>query len=181
MYDEEYFCPNCGAILNDQYGFDPDCDSWTCISCGKTLYGEGVYEGERYEGVMWYCDSCGALLNKQLGFHDYCDTWTCTECWHSNRISDDEIYESGNEYQESQRDRLDENNDDYDYDGETMYCDHCGEMLNKQDDFDEFLEEIDLVVIMVKHDEIKENMGKLSGKIVLDCHNICDLPGVYHI
>ena len=140
MYDEEYFCPNCGAILNDQYGFDPDCDSWTCISCGKTLYGEGVYEGERYEGVMWYCDSCGALLNKQLGFHDYCDTWTCTECWHSNRISDDEIYESGNEYQESQRDRLDENNDDYDYDGETMYCDHCGEMLNKQDDFDEFLD-----------------------------------------
>ncbi len=48
-------------------------------------------------------------------------------------------------------------------------------------DFDEFLEETDLVVIMVKHNEIKENMDKLKGKIVLDCHNICDLPGVYHI
>lgn len=48
-------------------------------------------------------------------------------------------------------------------------------------DFDEFLEETDLVVIMVKHNEIKENMDKLKGKVVLDCHNICDLPGVYHI
>lgn len=54
-------------------------------------------------------------------------------------------------------------------------------VANQYHDFDEFLEEIDLVVIMVKHNEVKENMGKLSGKIVLDCHNICDLPGVYHI
>lgn len=44
-----------------------------------------------------------------------------------------------------------------------------------------FLEDTDLVVIMVKHNEIKENMNKLNGKIVLDCHNICDFPGVYHI
>lgn len=54
-------------------------------------------------------------------------------------------------------------------------------VANQYHDLDEFLEEIDLVVIMVKHDEIKENMGKLSGKIVLDCHNICNQPGVYHI
>lgn len=48
-------------------------------------------------------------------------------------------------------------------------------------DLDTFLAETDLVVIMVKHNEIKENMDKLSGKIVLDCHNICPLDGVYHI
>jgi hypothetical protein len=24
-------------------------------------------------------------------------------------------------------------------------------------------------------------MDKLAGKVVLDCHNICKLPGVYHI
>ena len=52
---------------------------------------------------------------------------------------------------------------------------------NQYHDLDEFLADTDLVVIMVKHNEIKENMNKLSGKIVLDCHNICDLPGVYHI
>ena len=41
--------------------------------------------------------------------------------------------------------------------------------------------DFDLIVIMVKHDEIKLNMNKLKNKIVLDCHNICNLPGVYHI
>ncbi|MBR4731764.1 MAG: nucleotide sugar dehydrogenase [Lachnospiraceae bacterium] len=48
-------------------------------------------------------------------------------------------------------------------------------------DLNDFLAEVDLVVIMVKHNEIKENMNKLVGKVILDCHNICDLPGVYHI
>lgn len=52
---------------------------------------------------------------------------------------------------------------------------------NQYHDLDEFLSEVDLVVIMVKHNEIKENMEKLTGKIVLDCYNICNLPGVYHI
>ena len=52
---------------------------------------------------------------------------------------------------------------------------------NQYHDLDEFLAAVDFVVVMVKHNEIKENMGKLAGKVVLDCHNICDLPGVYHI
>ena len=54
-------------------------------------------------------------------------------------------------------------------------------VANQYHDLDVFLSEVDLVVVMVKHDEIKENMDKLAGKIVLDCHNIIDLPGVYHI
>ena len=48
-------------------------------------------------------------------------------------------------------------------------------------DFDQFLNEVDMVVIMVKHDHIKQNWDKLKGKVVLDCHNICPLEGVYHI
>ena len=52
---------------------------------------------------------------------------------------------------------------------------------NQYHDIDDFLADVDLVVIMVKHNEIKENMDKLTGKVVLDCHNICSLPGVYHI
>ena len=47
--------------------------------------------------------------------------------------------------------------------------------------FDQFLSEVDLVVIMVKHDQIKQNWDKLRGKIILDCHNICPLEGVYHL
>lgn len=48
-------------------------------------------------------------------------------------------------------------------------------------DFDKFLVDVDLVVIMVKHDHIKQNWDKLNGKVILDCHNICPLEGVYHI
>ena len=52
---------------------------------------------------------------------------------------------------------------------------------NQFHDFDKYLDACDLVVIMVKHDQIKENISRLADKVVLDCHNICDLPGVYHI
>ena len=38
-----------------------------------------------------------------------------------------------------------------------------------------------MVVIMVKHNEIKDNVEKLKDKVILDCHNIIKLPGVYHI
>ena len=52
---------------------------------------------------------------------------------------------------------------------------------NQYHDLDAFLADVDLVVIMVKHNEIKEKMNKLADKVVLDCHNICPLDGVYHI
>ena len=52
---------------------------------------------------------------------------------------------------------------------------------NQYHDLDQFLADVDMVVIMVKHNEIRENMEKLVGKVVLDCHNICNLPGVYHL
>ena len=49
-------------------------------------------------------------------------------------------------------------------------------------DFDQFLSEVDMVVIMVKHDHIRQNWDKLKGKVILDCHNICPLTeNVYHI
>ena len=52
---------------------------------------------------------------------------------------------------------------------------------NQYHTLDSFLDAVDFVVIMVKHNEIKKNMAKLSGKVILDCHNICNIPGVYHI
>ena len=54
-------------------------------------------------------------------------------------------------------------------------------VANQYHSLDKFLDAVDFVVIMVKHNEIKENMDKLAGKVILDCHNICKLPGVYHI
>lgn len=52
---------------------------------------------------------------------------------------------------------------------------------NQYHDLDAFLDNVDMVVVMVKHTEIRENVSKLAGKVVLDCHNIIDLPDVYHI
>lgn len=81
----EHFCPNCGATLDEQEGFDPSKGDWTCTKCGQPLYGE-VYDGERFPGTMWYCDKCGALLNKQAGFRDVFDEWVCTACGYCEKF-----------------------------------------------------------------------------------------------
>ena len=52
---------------------------------------------------------------------------------------------------------------------------------NQYHDFDAFLNDVDMVVVMVKHNQIKGGWDKLAGKVILDCHNICPLEGVYHI
>ena len=52
---------------------------------------------------------------------------------------------------------------------------------NQYHDFNKFVNEIDLIVIMVKHDHIKENIDMIKNKIILDCCNIVKFEGVYHI
>ncbi len=52
---------------------------------------------------------------------------------------------------------------------------------NQYHDFDAFLNDVELVVLLVGHDEIKENMDKLKGKIILDTRNICTLEGTYRL
>jgi UDP-N-acetyl-D-mannosaminuronic acid dehydrogenase len=52
---------------------------------------------------------------------------------------------------------------------------------NQYHNFDKFMDAVDIVVIMVKHNEIKEKAEKLQDKIVLDCHNIIGGNNVYHI
>ena len=47
---------------------------------------------------------------------------------------------------------------------------------NQYADFDAFVDAVDMVVVMVKHDHIKANWDRLRDKIVLDCHHICPLP-----
>lgn len=84
-------CPNCGAILGAQPGFEDNDGFWVCRACGQQLYGEGVYDGNRYPGVMWYCDQCGDLLNAQEGFDDIRDSWCCRRCGYVNKIAASEI------------------------------------------------------------------------------------------
>ncbi len=54
-------------------------------------------------------------------------------------------------------------------------------VANQYHDLDKFLADVDLVVIMVNHNEIKENMAKLANKIVLDTRKVCELPGTYRL
>ncbi len=55
------------------------------------------------------------------------------------------------------------------------------EVPNQMHDLDAFLDAVDLVVLLVGHDEIKHNMDKLKGKIVLDTRHICHLEGTYRL
>lgn len=52
---------------------------------------------------------------------------------------------------------------------------------NQYHNFDAFLNDVDIVVLLVSHQEIKDNMDKIKNKIVLDTRHICDFEGVYHI
>ena len=52
---------------------------------------------------------------------------------------------------------------------------------NQYFDFDSFLKDVDLVVVMVKHDEIKFNENKLSNKIVFDTQNIVKSGKIYKL
>lgn len=52
---------------------------------------------------------------------------------------------------------------------------------NQYHDLDKFLTDVDLVVLMVSHDEIKEQMDKLKGKVVLDTKNVCSIVGTYKL
>lgn len=52
---------------------------------------------------------------------------------------------------------------------------------NQYHDLETFLNDIDMVVVMVGHDEIKQNVGKLQGKIVFDTRKCIDIKGVYRL
>lgn len=57
-----------------------------------------------------------------------------------------------------------------------------GELLpNQQHNLDDFLNKSDLVVILVGHDEIRQNAAALKGKIVLDCCNLPEIADAYHL
>ena len=52
---------------------------------------------------------------------------------------------------------------------------------NQYHDLDKFLNDVEIVVLLVGHDEIKDNMDKLKGKIILDTRYICHLEGTYRL
>nr|WP_246569517.1 nucleotide sugar dehydrogenase [Enterococcus devriesei] len=45
---------------------------------------------------------------------------------------------------------------------------------NQQMDYTRFLEESDIVVLMVEHSHLKDNLSSLEGKLILDTHNLIE-------
>lgn len=77
---------------------------------------------------------------------------------------------------------------------ESMERHLCGDLVKVYDPFitkdivpnqyhnlDKFISDVELVVLLVGHDEIKQNMDKLKGKVILDTRKICDLEGTYRL
>ena len=54
-------------------------------------------------------------------------------------------------------------------------------LSNQHHALDAFLAQVDLVVILVGHEEIRRNAPALKGKIVLDCCNLPELTDAYHL
>ena len=52
---------------------------------------------------------------------------------------------------------------------------------NQYVNFDEFLESIEILVIMVSHSHIKYNMKEVCNKIILDTKNICNFERTYKL
>lgn len=48
-------------------------------------------------------------------------------------------------------------------------------------DFGDFINEIEILVIMVAHNHIKENIEMIKDKFILDTKNICDFDGAYKL
>lgn len=48
-------------------------------------------------------------------------------------------------------------------------------------DFEEFLQNIDFMVVMVGHEHIKENQNELSSKLILDTRNVLTIENVYKL
>lgn len=48
-------------------------------------------------------------------------------------------------------------------------------------DFEDFLNQIEILVIMVGHDHIKKNFDAIKGKLILDTRNICAFEGAYKL
>lgn len=54
-------------------------------------------------------------------------------------------------------------------------------VANQWHNLDGFLDAVDMVVLLVGHDEIKKEMNKLKDKVVFDTRNICNLEGAYKL
>lgn len=52
---------------------------------------------------------------------------------------------------------------------------------NQYFDFDTFINDVDMIVVMVKHSHLRNHLEKIKGKVILDTQNIINLDKVYKL
>lgn len=52
---------------------------------------------------------------------------------------------------------------------------------NQYHELESFINDVQIIVIMIAHDEIKDNMYRLENKIILDTRSICNLENYYSL
>ena len=94
------------------------------MSIFGSIFG-GFSSSSGNDDITWYCDGCHAVLNEQDGFNRDSGSWVCSECGYYNDVTDDNVYESEEAYQEAMSD-----NDDWDSSGSGRTCVNCGMPLD---------------------------------------------------
>ena len=51
----DWWCDGCGASLNNQSGFDPECGTWVCTECG---YENEIAASETEDSYRYGYSSC---------------------------------------------------------------------------------------------------------------------------
>lgn len=95
---KEEFCTRCQASLTMQKGYSSKLPYWICKGCGEVLINPSI---DSDDDMVWICDECGAFLSAQPGFKTDCGRWKCTECGFVNKIDENEVYDSEDEFQAS--------------------------------------------------------------------------------
>jgi len=90
------FCPRCDANITLQKGYSNELPYWICKGCREMLINPANPDDSN---IVWLCDGCGEMLNSQEGFYDNCGIFKCTCCGYENKINENEIYLSEEEYQ----------------------------------------------------------------------------------
>ena len=66
------YCTNCGADLDEQWGFDSSADYWYCKECGQLLVNPDDDDDadKRFSNVSWICDGCLSSCSRIcIGFY----------------------------------------------------------------------------------------------------------------
>lgn len=77
--DIKWYCDDCGAYLNEQPGFDPDCGEWECTECGyeNEIDSMAIIDEELHDKIEE--SGCGS-------YNEYMELDYCPKCGNGKMI-----------------------------------------------------------------------------------------------